>query len=629
MSDPHASKILELTISKFPQHLLVPGIDNEIHLQVKNMLPTSEDFKLSFEGEHLTIDLEPEDFKNKVNLKPGENKEVSLHLTPIADGSGKLIINAYWLQLVEYIVPVQKVRLKAAVNKIKHLLKNHTQFLPREVKDVFDLKDYLFEVQKSDVKKLEKDLKSIRSDQEQGLQQDILQNGNEKSKRSKGSINAINNQLAILAKNYLSIGEFYKALETSLQISDENLKLDLYHNLLRAQSIQNLQEIIEIVKKLVDAKRKEALIQQLINDHALIESNRVKTLLELIKEPSKKEEVLINCIAKISTSVPEVALDVTNYIRNESDKVNILFDLIKIFYEKKNLENVLQIAKMIVEIVLSSQLINLIVQENEHPIYILFTYAIDFIAEIENPSSADTVIKRINSENLKERIVNDLNNQIYETVNEKRTKLEPSVVFSQYYLINAVATNVSEDIRKFAALGGNISPNILENMQDFQMIIVSSFNHSFSMFPFLDRIYMDLKYEAKKSIGYYIFPSPMKENNEGSNILVNSLKRFITSLKLAKKKRIINLDFIPYLGKPTVILADDGTESNTVKALIAKKLGDRVNIFIDESLFKGGQMLDSLVNVFDSHNVAVVNFIISYEFLNDYGLLRALFESIA
>lgn len=119
----NVDKIISLNITKFPQNLLIPSIDNEITIQAINHSSKSENFKFDFEGENLNIKLEPESYKENIEFAPGETKNIVLKLDPTADGFGKLTINIYWLKIVEYTVKVQKVRDIAQASKIKEVLK--------------------------------------------------------------------------------------------------------------------------------------------------------------------------------------------------------------------------------------------------------------------------------------------------------------------------------------------------------------------------------------------------------------------------------------------------------------------------------------------------------------------------
>ena len=215
-------------------------------------------------------------------------------------------------------------------------------------------------------------------------------------------------------------------------------------------------------------------------------------------------------------------------------------------------------------------------------------------------------------------------------VDEIRTRMEPSPVYSHYYLFNTVTSNINEFVKSFSLTGGNISNNILMNDFNFNAIIVSLFSYDFSIFPIIDRVYSDLKFNLNKSFAYYIYPS--KENHSQSELktINNTLTQFLASnLKNTPNSILIfNLDFIPYLGKPTIILSCEPGIDDEINSKITKNLGDSANLIIDESLFKGGAIVDNLKQLFPPNMCKIVNLILSYEFINDYNILKSFIQSI-
>lgn len=132
----------------------------------------------------------------------------------------------------------------------------------------------------------------------------------------------------------------------------------------------------------------------------------------------------------------------------------------------------------------------------------------------------------------------------------------------------------------------------------------------------------------KKSFGYDIFPSAENFKNNEVNILQKSLQQFFNNFtSVSNQLFVFNLDFIPYLGKPTVILSSKSPRSNVIKSKI-EKLGDNVNLIIDDSLFKGGEIYDNLTKIIPSTKGEIFNLILSYEFINDYNAFKAFIQSL-
>jgi hypothetical protein len=85
---------------------------------------------------------------------------------------------------------------------------------------------------------------------------------------------------------------------------------------------------------------------------------------------------------------------------------------------------------------------------------------------------------------------------------------------------------------------------------------------------------------------------------------------------------ILNLDFIPYIGKPTIILSSEPKSNQFLVSKINKTLGNKVDIKTNNSLFEGGKIKEFLNQLFSTNNDNIVNLVLSYEFLNNYELFK-------
>ncbi|MFX1354461.1 MAG: hypothetical protein ACFFGP_10900, partial [Promethearchaeota archaeon] len=255
--------------------------------------------------------------------------------------------------------------------------------------------------------------------------------------------------------------------------------------------------------------------------------------------------------------------------------------------------------------------------------------SITILAELDSPEAAEKIINMIQIQKVREHIIKDLFNVIYELVDELREKIDPTLIFSQFYLLNVFSSKVSEEVKDFSLLGGNVSSNLLSRDYNFKLAILSLFNYDFSIFPILDRIYSDLKFNTHKSFAYYVFPSTKQHNEKELSVMQTTLRLFLQPNKISSQIILFNLDFIPYLGKPTIILASDSEDLSNLKSRIQKKLGNNVQVLIDDSFFEGGQTVSNLNNIFMSHHFKVINLILSYEFLNDYNSFRSFIEALS
>jgi hypothetical protein len=613
MSTTPNNSAISLKVIKFPHHLLIPNSDNVVLLQVTSVSNKEENFRFAFKGENMDIQIKPNEFRKEIKFGPNETKDITLTLTPTSDGTGKLTINIYWLKIVKYTVKVQKVRETVPKSKIKKIL-GKKDFLKYEEKDKFDKSEYLVSLKKSDIRALENEIKTMKA------KLDPIENF---------QVSEIDNKIKTIAKAYLSDNDLYKALETALKISDQEKQLEFYYNILRVYSTINFEKCIQTIQSLKDQKRKNEVIRKIALDYVDINPVQINSVISLIQDSNVKDDVLLDIIGKLITKNPDIALRFSNIVKDDVLKVKILFNIIKKIQETNGKEQIIEIVKRINQIILNSQKINLSNQNIENSVYEFLKDSVCVLAELDCPDVADSVVKRIPNNNLREKIAKDLFNVLYEMVDEVRTKIEPTIVFSQYYLLNVYASKINNELKNFCLLGGNVSSNLLSNDFNFNNLYISLFSLDFSIFPFLDRVYADLKYKSKKSIAYYIYPTKKHHDEEELNVIKSTLRQFVLSKSISKPINIFNMDFIPYLGQPTIILSSETEDINNLKAKMEKKIGDSVNLMVDESIFKGGETTNNLAELFSSYNFKIFNLVLSYEFINDYNLLKQFFSSIS
>jgi hypothetical protein len=214
-------------------------------------------------------------------------------------------------------------------------------------------------------------------------------------------------------------------------------------------------------------------------------------------------------------------------------------------------------------------------------------------------------------------------------IDEKRTRIEPTVIQSQFYTLNTYISQLSNELQQFALLGGNTSSNALMKQFDFNVLFLSLFSLNFSIFPFLDRAYNDLQQTHKNSIAYYIYPSINNLDQEELTVIQRTLKQFFPVSNLKTDLRIFNLDFIPYLGKPTVIFASNSRILAQIRTKVENKIGEKATILVDEGVFQGGASLEPIKNTIGAMGADIINLVLSYEFLNDYNLFKMFIESLS
>ena len=386
---------------------------------------------------------------------------------------------------------------------------------------------------------------------------------------------------------------------------------------------KNLDSSLQIVNNLNDSANQQKLLEFLALDQITINPEQSLRIGVTIKDSSIKEKLLITIFSRIIESNPLLALKLIGLIEDNVLKIKILFNIAKRLKEQDVGAELVIVLNLLIE-----KILKLLKTRYEKRSYKMFKNTISLIAEIESPAKADSIIQNLTIQDLKEKINKDLFSTIYKMVDEIKTKIESKLVFSQYYLLNTYKSTINNEIKNFSLSGGNVSNNVLVNDFNFSIAFLSLFGFDFSIFPILDRVYNDIKYSQKKSIAYYVFPSKASYDENELRTLNSSLKQFFKNINSTPGTvSIFNLDFIPYLGRPTVIVSDDaGLESSFLSKV--KKIGESINLIVDDSFFKGGKITDYLKEIFPSNKCRIINLVLSYEFINDYNIFKTFIQSL-
>jgi len=451
MSTPELDHIISINMKKFPQNLLIPNVENPISLEITNQSSKDEHFKFVFEGENLDIKVNPSEFKDEVKFAPSETKTINLMLTPVKDGFGKLTINAYWMKLVEYTEKIQQIRKVISASKINSILKNK-QFLQNGENDIFNINDFILPSSKNGVNKLENQLKdlikiAVEPQPEKDSQNNNLVKSNAHEVRGK-----IDDTLKMLAKSFISNGEFEKALKTALQISNEKERIELHNGLIRANALKNLEVSLRTAEDLTDLNKRNQLIKNIALDYIIINPDEIPKILLLIEEKTVKEKILLEIIYESLKKEASIALKFVEQVEDEIIRIKVLFNIIKKIHDEKKDNLILPILKQIDQIILHSEKITVSEHKYNNPAYEYFKETICILAELDCPEAADKIIGEISSEELRKNVAKDLFNEIYEMVEEKKTEIKPIGQFSQFYMLNTYTSKISNEIQTFSLI---------------------------------------------------------------------------------------------------------------------------------------------------------------------------------
>jgi len=619
MSVPEQSKAISVVFTRFPQNLLIPSIENLISFQAINYFNNQEKFKFDIVGENITINI-PSELEEEIQFGPGETKNYDINLIPQVDGYGTLTFNINWLKGVEYTVKVKKVRAQVSTSKIKEILSRYSITLSMDSDD-FDPNNYILEYTSKKIKQTEKQLNSNIEKYNEFIKQKLI---------PEVKLEDIDNDIMTIAKGYLSNKDPMKALEFASKISDEGKKTNFYYDLIRAYGSLDFDETIEIIKNLSKNDKRTELIKNLALDQSKIDPEQAPRIAFLIEDISQREQLIINIVGRIMNINPDTAVKISQIISNELLRAKLLLNIIKTLYEK-NKSKAGEILTYIINTIEKSTELNLSEKKFKNPAYQIYKDSIILLAELDSTQKADQVLISFELRDVKDKVTDDIFDLIYEMVDETRIKYDSVTVFSQYYIFNIYLSSINEDINNFSIIGGNISNNVLLKDFNFDVVYLSLFSYNFSIFPLIDRVYTDLKFNNNKTIAYYLYPSKNNLNASELKVINNTLNQFglISNFNSRVNKiLILNLDFIPYLGKPTIILASNQETTEKFISKISKTLGNNVNIKRDNALFKGGKTEEYLKQIFSSNKCDIVNLILSYEFINNYEIFKAFTSSL-
>ncbi len=584
------SKIISMNITQFPQNLLIPDIENNVSIQIKNNSDKIEKFQFVFKGENLDVAVVTDEFKNPVEFAQNEIKTLNIRLTPTADGFGKLIITVYHTKLIEYTIQVQKVRKLAPKSIASEIFEKHNLESTEAIVPIkYD--DYIAPTTLEDLQKVENQLETMKKSYI--LTQTMHSTTSELGEIVK--IEDIDKIIKTSAKGHLYNNNILKSLELALELSKPNEQIEFYNKLLRVHAMKNPVEAISIIKKLKDFETKQILFKSIVSD--------------------------------IMEFDPTQSFNLTGNIDDFILRTKLQFKIAKILRKRGNRSELIKVMNKIVQFLLKS----LVENDNgkiQKRIYEFLIDSMHFLADIEEPSAVDVIIEGINVQKRKEQIKKDLFDVIYEIAEEIRTKSELEAIFSQFFIINTLVSGINNSIKDFSKRGGNLSNNLILKNFNFNIVFVSLFSFNFSLYPIIDRIYNELKHNSAHSFAYYIFPSTENFQQNELTHLKNTLTQFFHNFAdLHNQLTIFNLDFIPYLGKPTVLLSTESLLAEKIKSKM-RSVSNNINIISNENMFEGGKILDSLKQIFPSSKCVIINLIFSYEFLNDYNMLKTVIQSL-
>ncbi|MFO7796980.1 MAG: hypothetical protein ACQERB_02495 [Promethearchaeati archaeon] len=575
MSEMERQNEIIIDITQFPHHLLLPSTSNIIKLRITNNSDKQKNLKLEASGQNLDVRLISLTEKT-FSIPPKDNQVIEIGLVPKANGNGIISINIEWFKKVQFTVKVQKIRENVPEKKLDKIL-NTYEYSSNLQTEPITADKFSLELSNSEIKKLTKNISRIKEEL--------------KLTPSEEAIKTV---------------ELYKELD----VCQKTLVKGCINN-------KEFDEALSIIKTFPNEENKKDFLRNVIRANFFIDFETMLQAIELIENIPDKQKLLETVFLDLMKRKTDNALVLLEYIKQDSDfYVKALFHIARNYLKNNQIEKT---ESLLIKIV------NLAIQNGIEK-YNLLKDVIYTVAEIISPKKADEMIHLIKDHPLKEKVTKDLFDDIYIMADELREKIESELIGSYNYSLN-ISIEEGNNIAKFANTGGNISSNILEGQFNFESLLVSLFSHEFSLFPTIEHLYTDLANNSEKSLGYVIFPSQKSLKDDEKTVISTVLKKLVVNKSQANNMMLFNIDFIPYLGKPTLIIGSDQRIGTQLKQKL-QSFNQSVNMSINNDLFEGGKTIEYIKNIFSGKTITPINLVFSYEFINQYDLFRDIFINI-
>nr|WP_147662837.1 hypothetical protein [Candidatus Prometheoarchaeum syntrophicum]QEE15942.1 hypothetical protein DSAG12_01769 [Candidatus Prometheoarchaeum syntrophicum] len=375
---------------------------------------------------------------------------------------------------------------------------------------------------------------------------------------------------------------------------------------------------IEAVMGLDLGPQKEALIEIIANSLAAEKPDEAAMIALNIDNIAKRDEIITNIIFTAAYLKPQIASNLIYQLSKKELQHQILFELVK-GWAHKDKKRAIESLKSLISNILSESNIELI------------KTCMIFLAYLTDPQSVYDLIDGFRSKDDKSLLVEQLQEYLKVKVQTKKIKLESQELSKLYFTFTAISKKITPALNYLVELKGNISSNLIEGNISSNIIVICPFKFNFPIFMNFQSCYVELLQETQKTFGFLLFPSKENYSEEELKHFHNILNNFIKNQTNQHPSPfvIINLDLIPYFSKPTIFLGDNGDP--LIKDIHSKLKGNftnEINLMINNSFFSQGKSFIELQNILKEPNFRICNIILTYNFLNDIGLLKTFFKAI-
>ncbi|MHA1379539.1 MAG: hypothetical protein ACTSRG_14290 [Candidatus Helarchaeota archaeon] len=202
---------------------------------------------------------------------------------------------------------------------------------------------------------------------------------------------------------------------------------------------------------------------------------------------------------------------------------------------------------------------------------------------------------------------------------EEKMNVEEVLVDSSAIYMEAINAGQSANLENFMILG-DVSSNVDQIKAStiifyFPLIVKPGDNE------FLRLINKKMFEITGQSFFYLNFPLSQKLSQSELKSITEGINKFLPKIQHLDSKLIFNLDFIPKLEKPTIILGkDENGKAQEIQNFLLNKLGNNFNIILDSNIFQGGKIFEHLTSLCSKVKIKIINLVLSEHFKEDYNL---------
>ncbi|TFG20900.1 MAG: hypothetical protein EU530_01745 [Promethearchaeota archaeon] len=578
--------LLSIIATNYPNAILLGNKQYDLTFQIINNSNKPEQVKFHFTTEGINADI-PKKYLNPIVVDPGRPFIMSVPISPTVNGSAKLILQSNIYQEVKYTELVWHVRKEVPPKRAKEALsKSFVKF--------------------KDLTKGAK--KPLRIKNGKSLTLDEAAKEYEKVYSSPIDQIEKDSQLKDIAQRVFSADVNF-AFEILKMVQNQASIQELLADFICAAIETNRDLSISKIDSLLDVKIKDALLEKMIPFLLEKDLSLAIQLCMMINNPEVRDPMIRDIFNFSYLKQFDEAIALLNAISNPILQLSLHYEIIKILKQSNPtkcdalLQSLIQKSSMIGEIEILADL--LVIAALVHTPQWVADIIGTFPPEVKDPLN---------------KIIRDT---IWNEIKEEKIRIDEVPVSSLYYGFNVMA-RPTPVISKVSEMGGTVSSNLIDGNMNSVIGIVNLFSFNFPIYPTIEQCYAEINSEKGKSFYYLIIP--LKNADETSYEMVQMIIKnlFVANAhQVPHKMYIFNLDFIPYLSKPTIIVEDDPEENIVIQSIIKRIFkNENVSLIIDDGLFKEGKINTWIKSILPSSQFKLLNLVLTYDFLNNYSMFK-------